>query len=88
MERNDAMGDSQRSDYTQTLSLLSDSGSESGDVSMDSSCQTKSTTAMSGLSFGASQPESLPREATFEIIDEVMSQRSRDQLVRAAIERR
>jgi hypothetical protein len=81
-ERSDAMEHSQRSDITQTLSLLSDSGSETGDTSMNTSDHTKSTNAMSGLSFGASQPEPAPLETTFEIHEEVMSQHSRDQLVR------
>lgn len=74
---------SQRSDRTQVLSLLSDGSSEAGEMSMDATEGTKSTNATSALSFAPSQPESGPMETTFEIHEEVMSQNSRDQLVRS-----
>lgn len=82
VERNDSLELSQRSDGTQTLSLLSGGSSEAGEMSLDVIDCIRPTNTTSALSFGTSQQEPGPMETTFEIHDEVMSQNSRDQMVR------
>ena len=80
-EREDARADnSQGSTGTQPLSFLSDPPSED-EGSIMTGEKPSHTSNMTGVSFGQSQQDTNVLETTFELMDDEMSQNTRDSLV-------